>query len=199
MTRTIGFLLVIAVALRIATAAAPPEAPSGEEPRSAASPRPEWEVIFAEGISIEEYSRQLDYFKIEVAAAAKDHKVEYISKLSARRPEKRLGRREEDERLYIGWKSGTLEAVDRKLLAKAQINSGDKEILHFFSAEIQDVMEAAEHEYAERKPSEIKRTRFAIRPKESGGYEFVVVEQDPIRPKSVGSSARRLLNPPAEN
>jgi hypothetical protein len=188
-------LMVFAWAV-VAAKAAPP---GGEESGSLAAPRPHWEVLFAEEISPEEYARQLDFFKIEIAAVSKNNKIEYISKLSGRKPEKRVGRREEDARVYVGWKSGTLEAVDRKLFAKARINSQRKEILHFIPAESQALMEEAQRSYADRQPDEIERTRFEIHPRESGGYEFVVVEQDPRRRQRADTSARRLLNPPAEN
>lgn len=191
MTRTLGCLLFVAMAFD--AAAAPPD---GEGTRSA--PRPEWEVLFAEEISFEEYARQLDYFNIEIGAVAQDNKIEYISKLSERKPEKRVGRREEDDRLYITWKSGTLEAADRKLLGKARINVQRKEILHFIPAETQDLMEKAQREYADREVDEIKRTRFKVREKNSG-YEFVVVEQERRRPPGVGSSVRRVLNPSTED
>jgi hypothetical protein len=197
MTRITSALVVAAVVCGVVTAAGPTAA-AGEEASPTTAPRPEWEVFFAEDISIEEYSRQLDYFKIEVAAV-KDNKIEYISKLSGRKPEKRLGRREEDERLYIGWKSGALEAVDRKLLAKARVNPQGKDILHYFPPDVQAAMEEAQRKYADRKPSQIKRTRFEIHPRAAGGYEFVVVEQQGHRPPSAGARARLLLNPPAED
>jgi hypothetical protein len=66
-------------------------------------------------------------------------------------------------------------------------------------AETQAAMAAAERKYSDRDPREIKRTRFEIHKTDAGDYEFVVVEQDPQRPPSVGASARRLLNGVAED
>ncbi|HEV3136712.1 MAG TPA: hypothetical protein VGZ26_02390, partial [Pirellulales bacterium] len=156
--------------------------------KSAHSPRGreskiEWEILFEDGITTDEYARQLDYFKIEVAAVSKKGKVEYISNVASPKPAKRTGQKAADYRLSIGWKTGTLHAADRKLLAKAGINSDGKELWHFIPIEVQAQLETLQRSYARRDASEIKRTRFRILPKEKGGgYEFVVVEQDPPKP-----------------
>ncbi len=187
MTRALGFLLVVAWACDAATAKEPSgddRAKSASTPpvRSMSAPKRVWEVSFPTEISMDEYARQLDFFKIEIAAISKNGKVEYIREVSKRKPEKRVGRLEQDYRFKIPWKSGTLHAVDRKLLRKAGISSTRKELLHFFPIETQALMKQVERGYAKRDPRAIKRTRFEIRAGKSGGYEFVVVEQDPPRP-----------------
>ncbi|MBI3837612.1 MAG: hypothetical protein HY288_06730 [Planctomycetia bacterium] len=172
--------------------------------KSAHSPRGqdakvEWEILFEEGITAEEYAKQLDYFKIEVGAISKKGKIEYISKVANPKPERRIGQKTTDYRMSIGWKTGTLHAADRKLLAKAGINSEGKELWHFFPTEVQVQLGALQRSYAKRDPSEIKRTRFQIRPKEQGGgYEFVVVEQDPPKPTD-SQSKEASLNTPGES
>lgn len=144
----------------------------------------EWEVTFPEDITSDEYARQLDYFKIEIAAMSKNGHVEYIKNVGQRKPNKRAGEIEADYRLRIGWKSGALHAIDRKLLRKAGIGSDQKELWHFFPVETQNLMEQVERAHAKRDRSELKRTRFEIHPtKKPGAYEFVVIEQDPPPPK----------------
>jgi hypothetical protein len=140
-----------------------------------------WEILFADETTAEEYARQLEYFKIEVAAVSADGRVEYISRLTDRKPLKHVGKRSDDPRRYLGWKAGKLHAVDRRLLSKAGITTNRKELTHYIPAETQAVMEQLERAYGNREPSEIRRTRFAIRPVAGGRYEFFVVEQDPPR------------------
>ena len=164
-----------------------------------AAERAEWEISFPDEISLEEYARQLDFFKIEIAAVSSDGRVEYISHVSELKPEKHVGQEADDPRLYIGWKSGTLHAVDRRLLLRAGINSNRKEIRHYFPEETQRVMKQIERAYASRDPREIVRTQFEIRPLESGeGYEFVVAEQDPPR-ESASKAASSSRNQPIDS
>lgn len=196
MTRT-----SLAILFLLAVAAAPPARADKQPAKSAHQPRGgEWEIVFADKITVEEYARQMDYFKIEIAAISKNGKIESISKVGQRKPEKRVGHTTADYRLHIGWKTGQLHAADRKLLAKAGIASGDKELWHFFSTETQARLAALERTYANRPPSEITRTRFEIRPAAKGdGYEFVVIEQDPPKPSESESTAESSSNQPERN
>ncbi len=141
----------------------------------------EWEIVFPDDTTPEEYARQLDHFKIEIAALSDDGRVEYISRVADRKPLKHVGKRDDDPRRYLGWKSGKLHAIDRRLLGKAGISSNGKELTHFFPAETQALMEQLERAYGKREAREIRRTRFEIRPLSGGGYEFAVIEQDPPR------------------
>jgi hypothetical protein len=141
----------------------------------------EWEVVFPDDTTAEEYARQLEFFKIEIAAVSADGRVEYISRLTDRKPVKHVGNRGDDPRRYLGWKSGKLHAVDRRLLGQAGISTNRKELTHYFPPDVQRVMEQLERAYGGRKPSEIRRTRFEIHPLPQDRYEFVVVEQDPPR------------------
>ncbi len=145
----------------------------------------EWEIRFDDGITLEEYARQLDYFEIEVAAVSKAGRVEYIARLTKPRPEKRIGQRSEEVRLYLGWKSGELHAADRRLLRKAGIATAGKELTHYFPTQVQRQMEDLEIEFAGHEPRDIELTRFQIQAnRDDGGYEFVVIDQLPPRPNS---------------
>lgn len=166
--------------------AAPPQADSAHQPRrSDGSPRSEWEITFEDGISADEYARQLDFFKIEVAAAAKDGSIDYIWDLLKRKPQKRAGSNKTDYRVYIGWRKGNLYAADRRLLTRAGVSSEGKELRHYLPTAVEAQLAALERDYAGREVTQIRRTRFALRPNDKGdGYEFVVIEQDPPRPTS---------------
>ena len=187
-------MIVLASVLLLAVPAAPLSAWQDEHESAAASrgtsasaERPEWEIVFDDDITPEEYARQLDFFDIEIAAVASNGKIEYISDLTEYKPSKRVGYVESDYRLHIGWKSGTLHAADRRLLRKAGIASTDKELTHYFSEEVQKAMEVVEESYAGRKHDAIRSTLFQIRPKAKGkGYEFAVVEQNPPKPSESG-------------
>ncbi len=186
---------VSAVLILCASAVVAQGPKSANEPRTAQRQRTEWEIAFEDEISAEEYARQLDFFKIEIGAVSKDGKIEYISNVSARKPHKRVGKSQSEYRLAIGWKKGTLYAADRRLLSKAGIASEKKELRHYFPTEVQAHLAELQRAYADRESADIRRTRFALRPKAKGdGYEFVVVEQDP--PKAGQPQASPSQNKP---
>ena len=142
----------------------------------------EWEVLYEEGITADEYEKILDYFEIEVGVIGKDGKIQYVKKFSSAKPEKRIGKKSLENRLSTGWKRGTLQALDRKILTRVGVYTQDKELRHYFSSDLEQQLFKLEQEYANLKPEEIKRTRFQAREKadEKGTYEFVVVEQEPL-------------------
>lgn len=168
-------------------------APRGDSRSSGAL----WEIEFEDGLNTEEYARQIDFFKIEIGAVSKKGKIEYISRVTRPKPDKHVGDARSDYRLRIGWKKGTLHAADRKLLSKAGINSEGKDLFHYFPIEVQVQLADLERAYAKREPGDIRRTRFLLKPKtKADGYEFVVVEQDPPKPKEPAPAS---LNQPSVN
>ncbi len=198
MTRTMlaVLLLLSAIAAAPPTRAEKDTAKSAHQPNDGQQSNREWEILFADGITVEEYARQMDYFKIEVGAVSKSGKIEYISKISQPKPEKRTGQVTTEYRPHIGWKKGQLHAADRRLLAKAGIASADKELWHFFEPQTQTRLAELECSYANRAAGEIKRTRFEIRAAAKGkGYEFVVIEQDPPRRLSDSTAASSANQP----
>jgi hypothetical protein len=155
----------------------PPQAISAHRPRPMDQPIGNWEMYFEE-VSFAEYARQIDFFKIEIAAAAPDGKAEYISNVSKSKPDKHAGEVADDFRWHWSWKTGTLLAADRDLLAKAGISVRGKDMMHFVPVELQARMAAMERDYQHLPPSEIRNTRFQIQPAKKDGYEIVVVKQD---------------------
>jgi hypothetical protein len=160
--------------------------------------RPVWELLFNDDITPTEYARQLDYFQIEIGAVAKNGKIEYIAHVSRPKPERRVGYVESEYRVRIGWKRGALVAADRKLLAKAGISSQGKELMHYFPIAVQKQLAELEQRYAGLKPETIRRTRFQIRAKPKGGYEFVVLEQDPPKDGAKTTPDSESLNRPSK-
>jgi hypothetical protein len=145
-------------------------------------PTSNWEVLFdeSEGLTALEYARRLDYFGIELAAVAKNGQVQYASHLAERKPERRIGKLEEEPRINLHWKRGTLAALEAKLLAKAGINTKDKTLTHFYPKAIEARLARLEKSYAGRDPRDIQRTLFKVRPlgNQPKAYEFYVDEQD---------------------
>ncbi len=167
-----------------------PEVPAGALDAARAARGVEWELEIEDGLPGKEYAKQLDFFKIELGAEDAKGQVQYASHLAGTRPDRRNGKREDDERFTIGWKKGTLLGLDRKLLVKAGINTNGKKILQFYPRDVEMQMLKLEQAYAGKNAPKILRTRFKIRPKDAQpGYEFYVAEQDiksdvPSKPSS---------------
>ena len=174
-------MLATITLLVIALAVSADEPQTAEDYAQQYKPAGEWEILFDDGsITLDEYARQLDHFGIELGAVSKNGQIQYASQLSRRKPERRIGSKELEKRVSIIWKRGTLVAVDRKLLARAGISTVDKELRHFYPAEVAKMCSSLETSHTDRPPGEIKRTRFKVRPKSNAqdGYEFYVDEQE---------------------
>ncbi len=128
-------------------------------------PTSNWEVLFdeSEGMTALEYARRLDYFGIELAAVAKNGQIQYASHLAERKPERRIGKLEEEPRINLHWKRGSLAALEAKLLGKAGINTKDKTLTHYYPKTVEARLARLEKSYAGRNPRDIQRTRFKVR------------------------------------
>ncbi len=139
-------------------------------------PRDQRWIIRFDDSSLGEYARQLDYFNIELGALFPDRLV-YISKLSQANPKRRVvttGRGE--DRLYMRWRGGQRKQADLLLFRKAGDDASGASLIHFYPADVEELLARVEREYRNRKPSEIRRTVFEVR-RDGGGYQFVVVSQ----------------------
>jgi hypothetical protein len=137
-----------------------------------------WRIQFDQ-TTLDSYARQLDFFKIELAAV-RSGRIEYASNVSQPTPTRRGMRINEDEkRLYFSWESGTLKKFDTQLLTKAGVPiTSDAVIVQFFPPQVEGQLAALEQQRAgKRDLKTIRRTYFAVRPRANGGYEFVVVGQ----------------------
>ena len=73
--------------------------------------RPEWEIRFADDLTSSEYARQIDYFKIEIAAVPRrSGAIEYIREVTQPQAARSTsGNCDDDNRLRIKWlEEGTL-------------------------------------------------------------------------------------------
>jgi len=136
-----------------------------------------WEIRWASN-SVSAYARQLDFFKIELAAAAVTRNVDYASNLVRPRPTRRSGPPTEEKRLYMTWRAGNLEAFDRSLLARAGIPTQNRLVMQFFPEVVEDRLANIEMDNGGgRSVKEFLRTVFGVRPTRGGEYEFFIMEQ----------------------
>lgn len=139
-----------------------------------------WELKFA-AKNLGTYSSQLDYFKIELAAAGGGVKqVDYASGFSGA-PVKRSADGDQEKRLYFVWrKSGPLLQYDRQLLVRAGISTDGRVMMKFIPKPLEDQLAIIELKYAKEKGvdtvKKIAKTIFESRPTVTG-YEFVVIDQ----------------------
>ena len=135
-----------------------------------------WFIRFADGSSLTEYAKQLDFFGIELGAIMPDGRLAYITNLSGT-PKVRYGTSGKDEkRLYMKWDAGERRKADEKLFQKAGITVGKYVIFHFYPQQTEQLLVTLETNFAKRNLREIRRTYFVVNTK-SGGYEFQVTRQ----------------------
>jgi hypothetical protein len=135
-----------------------------------------WRVRY-ETSSEAAYAKQLDSFKIELAAIGGKQEVDYAFNLSKARPDRRSGPSKEEKRLYMAWQDGTLQQYDRNLLQRAGIDVKGRVVLQFYPKEAENELAAVESKNAPgRSYKEFFRTTFGVRMQGDRG-EFYVIEQ----------------------
>ncbi len=122
-----------------------------------------WEIMFAEGNTLAAYAQQLDYFKIELGVVGEGGQVHYAYNLSKPKPDRRTGRASDESRLYMSWRSGTLQETDRTLLARAGIAAEGRVVLQFYPSEVENQLAQLERQFAGREASGIHKTRFGVK------------------------------------
>ncbi len=143
-----------------------------------------WELKFqAKGIG--PYSRQLDFYKIELACiGGGPNTVDYATSVSSN-PRKRSGTSAAENklgRLYFMWRNdGPLKQFDTQLLTQAGVQTGGRQILKFVPKELEDQLAQIEKRafLAAGKTTikQVAKTVFESKASAAGGYEFVVFEQ----------------------
>ncbi len=139
-----------------------------------------WFVDFASGGTLDEYAKQLDFFKIEMAAYFPGGKLVYISNMAQPQPTTRESQADAGEqRLYMTWKAAgaARRQADVQLFKKAGVDAGNALILHFYAKETEQNLSSQETQFRGRPPKEILRTYFTVRSDGGGGYKFVVTRQ----------------------
>jgi hypothetical protein len=141
-------------------------------------PRAQRWVIHFEGGNLKEYARQLDFFGIELAAVGgSDNLVHYAFNLAKAKPDHRTGSPDAEQRLYMTWRAGPLQAADKELLTKAGVDVKGKVVMQFYPAATEQMLAGLEREYAKGKDvNEIRRTMFDVRG-DGGKFQFVVTSQ----------------------
>lgn len=80
--------------------------------------------------------------------------------------------------MYMSWRPGSpLRDADLKLMAKAGVKDPRRFIVQFYPDDVVGRLQQLEKEFRGRERSQIQRTRFGVRPKGGGGFEFYVLEQ----------------------
>jgi len=141
-----------------------------------------WEIRFSTS-GIETYARQLDFFKIELGAAGGGSpKVDYAYNFTKSKPDRRSGKPEDEDRLYMSWRkdSGPMAEFDRQLLTKAGIDTERRLVLQFYPKEIEDLLSNLEAQVARHcghtDPRSFLKTVFGVR-SDSTGYIFYIIDQ----------------------
>lgn len=135
-----------------------------------------WEIRFADGATLDEYAKQLDFFKIELGAIGATSTVYYASNLAANKPTQRTAPGDQEKRLYMSWQGGSLRSADKALLNRAGIKTDGRLLVQFYPPETESVLLGQELAYKNRNQSEIRKTVFGVRAA-GGGYEFYVIDQ----------------------
>jgi hypothetical protein len=139
-----------------------------------------WSILYNPGQTLDEYARQLDFFRVELATINGPDTLVYASNFSANPPNVRVGAGRSDDRLYFAWQGRGRKASDVDLLRKAGVDVGDKPILQFYPKAVEETLARLEVGYRGRQPIEIRVTRFRVVPT-GGGYGFEVVDQQTLR------------------
>lgn len=137
-----------------------------------------WEVRL-NATTLDEYAKQLDFFKIELALAGGGSPVvTYVSNVSNPKPSVRTGAPKAEKRLRFMHRSGALRDADRKLVQKAGVDPSGKVVFQFYSEETYKALLTLENiKMAPRRIIEVRRTVFGVR-QTGGKYEFYVISQD---------------------
>jgi hypothetical protein len=139
-----------------------------------------WEVRMS-AKSVDEYARQLDFFKVELGVAGGGSpNVEYITNLSAAKPTVRIGDPKDERRLNFLHRSGELRAADRQLAARAGVQTDGRIVFQFYSPEMYTNLLTLENIHkGDRRIKEVRKTIFGLRGT-AGRYEFYVIDQQYI-------------------
>ncbi len=139
-----------------------------------------WQFKFA-AKNLDEYARQLDFYKIELGAMGGDVEgVDYAKNFSSSIA-KRRGESVAEKRLWFRWTEGNLKKFDEQLIQKAGISlSGGRFSLQFYEKDLENLLAQMELEYATKAgfPSvkQIAKTIFESQPSDNG-FAFKIVDQ----------------------
>lgn len=137
-----------------------------------------WEIQFPSGLTIEAYTRQLDFFKIELGVVGGSQQVTYLSNLSNPKPRVRTGPGNTETRLYLIWGRGPMREADEILVARAGLSVEGKVLAHFCPPELEAEMLRIEEAHARtNNVANVRRTVFGIQPVAADTFRLFVAEQ----------------------
>ena len=137
-----------------------------------------WEIRIGAGNTSDSYTRQLDYFKIELGIIGQASDIVYLSNLSAPTPTAKTQSAAGEKRLYLIWQRGSMREADEEILGRVKIPAAGKVIVHFCPEELENELVKLEDDQARQAGlKRIRKTVFGVRPKEPEGFRFFVVEQ----------------------
>jgi hypothetical protein len=139
-----------------------------------------WSIVFNRGQSPEEYARQLDALRVELAVVTPNNQLLYVANFSSAQPSKRYGSGQKDNRLYFLWQGAGRKESDLALLKKAGVEVGENVVLQFYPPGVEERLARLEISYRGRQPGEIRVTRFQVVPA-GNGYDFKVIAQEALR------------------
>ncbi|MFN0018055.1 MAG: hypothetical protein ACKVP0_07340 [Pirellulaceae bacterium] len=137
-----------------------------------------WEIRIGAGNTSDSYTRQLDFFKIELGVIGQANDIVYLSNLSAPNPTNKTQSAAGEKRLYLIWQRGSMREADEEILARAKIPAAGKVVVHFCPEELENELVKLEDDQAKQSGlKRIRKTVFGVRPKEPEGFRFFVIEQ----------------------
>jgi hypothetical protein len=153
----------------------PPGTGLDKRPGKPGKPR-NWEIVFPKG-TVEQYAKQLDFFKIELGVIKKNTIV-YASNLHKARPNTRVEKNpaENEKRFWLRWVQGDLRRADDELLERAGIEPPYSFILKFLPPEVEAELARLERLKADGDVNRVKKTRFGVR-QDGDKCELYVIEQ----------------------
>jgi hypothetical protein len=137
-----------------------------------------WYVFFSDEGSLTQYTKQLDFFGIELGALMPDRTITYLSQLTADKPDVRNAAGGSGEkRLFFTWQGGKRRQADVQLFTKAGVPIGsDTIIFHFYPPDTENMLALKERAYRDRPVRQIRRTFFTVVPSKDG-FDFDVTRQ----------------------
>jgi hypothetical protein len=151
--------------------------PGGPGTSDGIPPYERWEIRMS-AANLDEYAKQLDFFKVELGVAGGGNpNVEYISNLSSATPKVRTGDPKDEHRLRFLHRSGELRAGDRQLAERAGVKTEGRIVFQFYDQATYQLLLGLEAAHkGNRRIKEVRRTVFGVRTLR-GRYEFYVIEQ----------------------
>jgi hypothetical protein len=135
-----------------------------------------WFIQYGDQSSLDEYAKQLDFFKIEMGVLLRGGQLVYLRDMSKTPQVRRATSGKDETRLYMTWQGGTRRVADEQLFARAGIDAKGGVLFHFYPKETEQLLLQLEYNYAKRNAKEIRRTYFVV-VKQGNGYSFVVTRQ----------------------